>query len=110
VWTGVVVVVLVQVWPEAKRRQLKRWLDAYEAARPGRALAGATRRRETTKRRGRGSGCTAGGVLRHALVDESPLRSVAAGQPRGDHIRATNSRIAADNSGPIPGSSPATFG
>ena len=31
-WTGVVVVVFVQIWPKAKRRQLKRWLDAYEAA------------------------------------------------------------------------------
>jgi hypothetical protein len=25
------VVLFVQIWPEAKRRQLKRWLDAYEA-------------------------------------------------------------------------------
>jgi hypothetical protein len=31
-WTGVVVVVFVQVLPEAKRRQIKRALDAYEAA------------------------------------------------------------------------------
>ena len=31
-WTGVVVVVFVQIWPEAKRRQFKRALDAYEAA------------------------------------------------------------------------------
>jgi hypothetical protein len=31
-WTGVVVVVFVQVFPEAKRRQLKGALDAYEAA------------------------------------------------------------------------------
>jgi hypothetical protein len=31
-WTSVIVVVFVQIWPEAKRRQLKRWLDAYEAA------------------------------------------------------------------------------
>jgi hypothetical protein len=31
-WTGVEVVFFLQVWPEAKRRQLKRWLDAYEAA------------------------------------------------------------------------------
>jgi hypothetical protein len=30
-WTGVVVVLFVQVLPEAKRRQSKRWLDAYEA-------------------------------------------------------------------------------
>jgi hypothetical protein len=31
-WTGVVVVVFVQVFPEAKRRQFKQALDAYEAA------------------------------------------------------------------------------
>jgi hypothetical protein len=31
-WTGVVVVVFVQILPEAKRRQIKRALDAYEAA------------------------------------------------------------------------------
>jgi hypothetical protein len=39
-WTGVVVVVFVQVVPEVKRRQFKQMLDAYEAtlreqARPG---------------------------------------------------------------------------
>jgi hypothetical protein len=31
-WTGVVVVVFVQIWPEVKRRQFKQALDAYEAA------------------------------------------------------------------------------
>ena len=31
-WTGVVIVVFVQIWPEAKRRQFKQALDAYEAA------------------------------------------------------------------------------
>ena len=31
-WTGVVVVVFVQIYPEAKRRQFKQALDAYEAA------------------------------------------------------------------------------
>ena len=31
-WTGVVVAVFVQVIPEAKRRQFKQVLDAYEAA------------------------------------------------------------------------------
>ena len=31
-WTGVVVVVFLQMIPEAKRRQYKRALDAYEAA------------------------------------------------------------------------------
>jgi len=31
-WTGVVVVLFVQIWPEAKKRQYKKALDAYEAA------------------------------------------------------------------------------
>jgi hypothetical protein len=31
-WTGVVVVLFVQIWPETKRRQYQRALDAYEAA------------------------------------------------------------------------------
>jgi hypothetical protein len=31
-WTGVVVVVFLQIIPEAKRRGYKAWLDAYEAA------------------------------------------------------------------------------
>jgi F0F1-type ATP synthase assembly protein I len=32
-WTGIVVVVFVQVLPEAKRRQIKRALEGYEAIR-----------------------------------------------------------------------------
>jgi F0F1-type ATP synthase assembly protein I len=32
-WTGVVIVVFVQIYPEAKRRQVIRWLDVYEAVR-----------------------------------------------------------------------------
>lgn len=36
-WTGVVIVVFVQVYPEAKRRQVTRWLDAYEATRRDKA-------------------------------------------------------------------------
>ena len=32
-WTGAVVVVIVQVFPEAKRSQIKRALEAYETAR-----------------------------------------------------------------------------
>jgi hypothetical protein len=39
-WTGVVVVVFVQIIPEAKRRQFKQMLDAYEAARRETARAG----------------------------------------------------------------------
>jgi len=41
-WTGVVVVLFVQIYPEAKKRQYKQALEAYEAAvgRQGRAGAG----------------------------------------------------------------------
>jgi hypothetical protein len=39
-WTGVVVVVFVQVVPEVKRRQFKQVLDAYEAAQRDEARAG----------------------------------------------------------------------
>ena len=39
-WTGVVVVVFVQIIPEAKRRQFKQALDAYEATRRETARAG----------------------------------------------------------------------
>jgi hypothetical protein len=39
-WTGVVVVVFVQVFPEVKRRQYKQALDAYEAAQRAQARAG----------------------------------------------------------------------
>ena len=39
-WTGVVVVLFVQVIPEVKRRQFKQALDAYEAARREKARAG----------------------------------------------------------------------
>ena len=39
-WTGVVVVLFVQVVPEVKRRQIKRWLEAYEAALRDQARAG----------------------------------------------------------------------
>src|SRR5215813_1133975 len=31
-WTGVILVMFVQIWPEVKRRQYKQALDAYEAA------------------------------------------------------------------------------
>jgi len=39
-WTGVVVVVFVQIIPEIKRRQIKRTLDAYEATLREKARAG----------------------------------------------------------------------
>jgi hypothetical protein len=31
-WTGVILVMFVEIWPEAKKRQYKRALDAYETA------------------------------------------------------------------------------
>jgi hypothetical protein len=39
-WTGVVVVAFVQIWPEARKRQYKQALDAYEAAAGRQARAG----------------------------------------------------------------------
>ena len=39
-WTGVIVALFVQVIPEIKRRQIKRWLDDYEAALREKARAG----------------------------------------------------------------------
>jgi len=43
-WTSVVVVMFVQIWPEAKKRQYMQALDAYEAAvgRQARAESGQT--------------------------------------------------------------------
>jgi hypothetical protein len=41
-WTGAVVVVFVQVWPEAKRRQYQQALNAYEAAVGDPARAGSS--------------------------------------------------------------------
>lgn len=42
-WTGVVVVMFIQVIPEAKRRQIKRAVDAYEALRRDKAQASGNR-------------------------------------------------------------------
>jgi hypothetical protein len=42
-WTGVVVVVFVQVIPEAKRRQIRQAINAYEALRREQAQAGGNR-------------------------------------------------------------------
>jgi hypothetical protein len=38
-WTGAVVVAITQIFPEAKRRQIARWLADYEAARRASARA-----------------------------------------------------------------------
>ncbi len=42
-WTGAVVVVFTQIYPETKRRQYKQALDAYEAAAGDQARAGSGR-------------------------------------------------------------------
>lgn len=42
-WTGVVVVVFVQVIPEVKRRQIRQAVEAYEALRRGKAQADGNR-------------------------------------------------------------------
>ena len=42
-WTGVVVTLFVQVIPEAKRRQIRQALDAYEALRRKQAQVGGKR-------------------------------------------------------------------
>jgi len=43
-WTGVVVAVFVQVIPEAKRRQIRRALDTYEALQRDKTRAGGKRK------------------------------------------------------------------
>jgi hypothetical protein len=53
-WTGVVVVIFVQIWPEAKKRQYKQALDAYEAALGGQARAGSGQAPDPA---GAGEGC-----------------------------------------------------
>ena len=55
-WTGVVVVLFVQVLPEVKRRQIERWLDDYEATLRDRAHAGSDQASGDTNRRERVSG------------------------------------------------------
>jgi hypothetical protein len=67
-WTGVVVALFVQVIPEAKRAQIRRAIDAYEASRRGDGAGSGTRRSQTPRpasdrvrkpyrsRKGRGSG------------------------------------------------------
>jgi hypothetical protein len=42
-WTGAIVAMLIQVIPEAKRRQIKSALDAYEALQRDRAIANSNR-------------------------------------------------------------------
>jgi hypothetical protein len=48
-WTGVVVAVFVQVIPEAKRRQIKRALDAYEALQRDKAHVDSNRKAAVAK-------------------------------------------------------------
>jgi hypothetical protein len=53
-WTSVVVVVFVQIWPEAKRRQHKQVIDAYEATVGRQARAGSGQAPDAA---GAGKGC-----------------------------------------------------
>jgi hypothetical protein len=46
-WTGVVVAMFLQVWPEAKRRHYQQALDAYEAAAGHQARAGSGQTSDT---------------------------------------------------------------
>jgi hypothetical protein len=48
-WTSVVVAVFVEIIPEAKRRQIKRALDAYEALRRDKAQSGSNPRQQSWK-------------------------------------------------------------
>ncbi len=49
-WTGVVVVLFMEVIPEAKRRQIERAVDAYDALRRQKAEAARTRRGNVPRR------------------------------------------------------------
>jgi uncharacterized membrane protein YeiH len=53
-WTGIVLVVFVEIWPQAKRRQYKQALDAYEAAVGSQARAGSDQAPDAA---GAGEGC-----------------------------------------------------
>jgi|SRR5215472_9688533 len=50
-WTGVIVVVFVQIWPEAKKRQYKQALDAYQAAAGRQARVGSGQAPDPATRR-----------------------------------------------------------
>jgi hypothetical protein len=52
-WTGVVVAIFVQIWPDTKKRQFKQALDAYEAAvgRQGRVRGGRAPDRASAEQR-----------------------------------------------------------
>ena len=49
-WTGVVVAMFVQIIPEAKRRQIRQTLDAYEAFQRENAQAGGNRNGAVSKK------------------------------------------------------------
>ena len=62
-WTGAVVALFLQIYPEAKRRQIKQAVDAYEASRREKAQAAgdrdrAVRERPDGRRAGRKQGQT----------------------------------------------------
>jgi hypothetical protein len=45
-WTGVVVVVFIQIIPQAKRNQIRRAVEAYEAVRRDKAQADGKREQD----------------------------------------------------------------
>jgi hypothetical protein len=48
-WTGVVVAMFVQVIPDIKRRQIKQYLDAYDALQRDKTQAGSDERQHSRK-------------------------------------------------------------
>jgi hypothetical protein len=90
-WTGVVVVVFAQVFPEVKRRQFKQVLDAYGAGQRDQAEPEATRRRGITERRPRVSGGSQRRTVRRRLASRPvvagsatlPHRGTAGDRPEG---------------------------
>src|SRR5262249_41380927 len=78
-WTGAIVALFVEVIPRAKRRQIKRALDAYEAGLHEKARS---RRAQTSREDGRGRG-------RESLVTSAD--GDAAGTGARDGLRAAGS-------------------
>ncbi len=71
-WTGVVVVVFIQVIPEAKRAQIKQVLDAYEVIQREKARAGGHRQPAVMERsHARRGERTQGQIRRHNLARKS---------------------------------------
>ena len=117
-WTGVVVVFFVQIWPDAKRRQLKRSLDAYEAVLREKARAGGDQASGTTEGRWRGSGqaerpagsCgTPWSMTSHCVPFAAGDRVGATSEPHPACEQSERSGQQRSLAIPLPASSPATF-